>query len=100
MLFRKLSFDAYWDRIMDACEDTAVGRPLKESPQTYKDDYAKAVNNRYVDFAKWLYETNFNLDKEIEFFNNKYLDGYDSREASHQVLTYKYWKWRSSIYEV
>lgn len=97
MLFRKVDFDTYWDRILDACEDTGVGSPEEDSPSKYKKLYDRAVEEEYKSFAKWLYKKKFDLDKEIDIFNNKYLDGMNSREASYQVLTYEYDKWAASI---
>lgn len=100
MLFKKVNFENYWDRIWDACTDTGVGEPLEAASEKYK-DYFKTVivPSDYKDFAMWLYAKGFNVDKEVEFFNKKYLNSKNSREASYQVLTYEFEKWIDSIWD-
>lgn len=96
-MFKK-DFEMYWDRVLDACEDTGVGEPTSGSHPKYKDYFKTIVApNNYKYFAKWLYDRGFNVDLEINFFNKKYLSGRNSREASYQVLEFEYEKW---IYEI
>lgn len=100
MILKKIKFEDYWDRIMDACEDTGVGTPLEEDHSNYPDYFATVVvPNNYKDFARWLYNKKFNIDKEISFFNEKYLENKNSREASFQVLSYEFEKWLCEIWD-
>lgn len=93
MLFMP-SFDSYWENVWEHCTDTGVGEIKDNQPSDkYLKFFKEVCDNDYKGFAKWLYDKRYDIDKEIEFFNYKYLDNTNSREATYQVLSYEFDKW-------
>lgn len=97
---QKESFESYHDRLWDLCTDVGIGAPDEGAPIVFKKLYEKEVACDYENFARWLYKNNFQVDEEIEFFNNKYLGGKNMREAYYQVLNYKYCDWVGATHQV
>lgn len=93
MLFWKKDFKSYYEKVSKFCLEYKVGEPEKGSDRSKMIGYRKEVHDNYIHFAKWLYDSDFNLIKEIRTFNTKYLSGLYSNKATRDLLNYKYNEW-------
>ena len=91
MLFKRRA-EKEIDRILDACLDTGVGISdnVEDIDKYYRDNNMEL---EYTWFGIWLFDNVglYKLEKDIEKYNQKELNGLNSREASYQVYT-KYYK--------
>lgn len=97
MLFRP-DFESYWDDICEHCLDTGVGDNSQGANDKYNKFLQEVKDNDYKDFARWLYGKRYDLNKEANFFNRKYLDNSNEREAIYQVLSYEFDKWVTELW--
>lgn len=98
-MFKKRSVGLEMSGFYDACSDTAVGVPEDVSNI---EEYIKKNNMEaeYLWFGAWLFD-NVGLKKierEIEMYCKKELNGWHMREASYQVYCKYYREYKSRTY--